>query len=51
MNKSIRKVKLISNSVLAQGIEHGVMDDGSLVIHTTQGSQRFQGGEISLLEV
>lgn len=46
-----KKVKLISNSVLAQGIEHGVMDDGSLVIHTTQGSQRFQGGEISLLEV
>lgn len=44
-----KKVKLISNSV-AQGIEHGVMDDGSLIIHTAQGLQRFQGGEISLLE-
>jgi biotin--[acetyl-coA-carboxylase] ligase len=45
-----KRVKLISNSILAQGIEHGVMDDGSLIIHTAQGQQCFQGGEISLLE-
>lgn len=46
-----KKVKLISNHILAQGIERGVMDDGSLIIRTSQGAQTFQGGEISLFEI
>lgn len=42
------EVCVLNGSQRIDGVAHGVSEDGSLLLHTAQGMQRFVSGEVSL---